>query len=185
MLYDSYVTTERRLDGRSGTRGPLRAPAGNSRRPPALSLAAEQVHRGVIFMQQHSYKQQHSHKDAATEFLTMAASGNVREAYRKHVGADFRHHNPNFRGDAASLMAAMEENAAKNPDKSLRDKAGACRRETWLRSFPGSDRSRRIRAAPWCISSGSRAIASPSSGISARPCRRSRRMRTACSASPW
>lgn len=49
----------------------------------------------------------------------MAASGNIREAYRRHVGADFRHHNPNFRGDAASLMAAMEENAAKNPDKRL------------------------------------------------------------------
>lgn len=70
-------------------------------------------------MQQQSHKQQPSHKEAAREFLTMAASGNVREAYRKHVGADFRHHNPNFRGDAASLMAAMEENAAKNPDKSL------------------------------------------------------------------
>ena len=70
-------------------------------------------------MEQRSHKQQPSHKDAATEFLTMAASGNVREAYRKHVGADFRHHNPNFRGDAASLMAAMEENAAKNPDKRL------------------------------------------------------------------
>jgi hypothetical protein len=32
-------------------------------------------------------------------------------------GPDFRHHNPYFRGDAESLMAAMEENARKNPDK--------------------------------------------------------------------
>jgi predicted SnoaL-like aldol condensation-catalyzing enzyme len=70
-------------------------------------------------MQQHSYKLQHTHKDAATEFLSLVASGNIREAYRKHVDADFRHHNPNFRGDAASLMAAMEKNAAKNPDKSF------------------------------------------------------------------
>ena len=62
---------------------------------------------------------QRSYKDAATEFLTMVAAGNVREAYGKHVAANFRHHNPSFRGDAASLMAAMEENAAKNPDKSF------------------------------------------------------------------
>ena len=60
-----------------------------------------------------------SHKDAATEFLKLAASGKVREAYDKHVGAGFRHHNPHFRGDAASLMEAMEENAAKNPNKLL------------------------------------------------------------------
>lgn len=59
------------------------------------------------------------HKDAAIDFLTLAASGKVREAYRKHVGSEFRHHNPNFRGDAESLMAAMEKNAAENPDKVL------------------------------------------------------------------
>lgn len=70
-------------------------------------------------MQQHAHKQQYSHKDAAREFMTLVASGNVREAYHKHVGANFRHHNPGFRGDAASLMAAMEENGAKNPDKRL------------------------------------------------------------------
>lgn len=62
---------------------------------------------------------QHSHREAATEFLRLAASGSVREAYEKHVGAGFRHHNPYFRGDAASLAAAMEENAAKFPDKKL------------------------------------------------------------------
>jgi predicted SnoaL-like aldol condensation-catalyzing enzyme len=60
-----------------------------------------------------------SHRDAAIEFLTLVASGKVREAYRKHVGPEFRHHNPTFRGDADSLMAAMEENAAKNPSKIL------------------------------------------------------------------
>src|SRR5262245_39866869 len=58
-----------------------------------------------------------SHKKAAVEFLTLAASGKIREAYEKHVGGEFRHHNPHFRGDAASLRKAMEENAAKNPDK--------------------------------------------------------------------
>jgi predicted SnoaL-like aldol condensation-catalyzing enzyme len=60
-----------------------------------------------------------SHKDAAIEFLNLVASGKVREAYRKHIGPDFRHHNPYFRGDAHSLMVGMEENAAKNPDKVL------------------------------------------------------------------
>ena len=60
-----------------------------------------------------------SHKDAAVEFLRLVASGEVRTAYQKHVGAGFRHHNPSFRGDAASLMEAMEQNAAKNPNKLL------------------------------------------------------------------
>ena len=60
-----------------------------------------------------------SHKDAAVEFLKLVASGKVREAYQKHVGPGFRHHNPFFRGDAASLMEAMEQNAAKNPNKVL------------------------------------------------------------------
>jgi predicted SnoaL-like aldol condensation-catalyzing enzyme len=60
-----------------------------------------------------------SRKEAAIEFLKMVASGRVREAYDRHVGAGFRHHNPYFPGDASSLMAAMEENAAKNPNKVL------------------------------------------------------------------
>ncbi|HXZ80277.1 MAG TPA: nuclear transport factor 2 family protein [Terriglobales bacterium] len=58
-----------------------------------------------------------SRKDAAIEFLTLVASGKVREAYQRHVGPGFRHHNPFFRGDAASLMEAMEQNATKNPHK--------------------------------------------------------------------
>ena len=63
--------------------------------------------------------ERHSHKDAAMEFLRLAASGSVREAYQKYVAAGFRHHNPHFRGDAESLAAGMEENAAKFPDKKL------------------------------------------------------------------
>lgn len=58
-------------------------------------------------------------KEAAVEFLTLVATGKVREAYERHVGPGFRHHNPYFRGDADSLRKAMEENAAQNPDKSL------------------------------------------------------------------
>lgn len=61
----------------------------------------------------------HALKDAAIEFLTLVASGRVSEAYERHVGAGFRHHNPYFRGDAASLKEAMQTNAAKNPNKVL------------------------------------------------------------------
>ena len=64
-----------------------------------------------------------SQKDAAIDFLKLVASGKVRDAYRKHVGAAFRHHNPFFRGDAAALMEAMEQNATKNPDKVLEIKS--------------------------------------------------------------
>jgi predicted SnoaL-like aldol condensation-catalyzing enzyme len=58
-------------------------------------------------------------KDAAIEFLTLAASGKVSEAYERHVGLGFRHHNPYFRGDAAALKEAMQANVAKNPGKVL------------------------------------------------------------------
>ena len=59
-------------------------------------------------------------KEAAIEFLTLAASGKVSDAYARHVGFGFRHHNPNFRGDAASLKEAMQENATQNPNKALK-----------------------------------------------------------------
>ena len=58
-------------------------------------------------------------KDAAISFLKMASRGNVRDAYSKFVGPGFRHHNPYFEGSAETLMAAMEENARENPDKTL------------------------------------------------------------------
>ena len=58
-------------------------------------------------------------KEAAISFLKMASSGDVREAYSKFVGPDFRHHNPFFEGSAETLMRGMEENARDNPDKSL------------------------------------------------------------------
>ncbi len=60
-----------------------------------------------------------AHREIAVSFLKLAASGKVREAYSKYVSPDFRHHNPYFRGDRESLMLAMEENAAKNPNKEL------------------------------------------------------------------
>ena len=58
-------------------------------------------------------------KDAAVEFLTLVARGEVDLAYARHVGESFRHHNPWFPGDAASLREAMRGNAQQNPDKTL------------------------------------------------------------------
>jgi predicted SnoaL-like aldol condensation-catalyzing enzyme len=58
-------------------------------------------------------------KEKAVSFLQLVAEGKVREAYESYIGPDFRHHNPYFRGDADSLMHAMEENAAQNPNKVL------------------------------------------------------------------
>ena len=58
-------------------------------------------------------------KETAIDFLRRAASGNVRDAYPKYAAPNFRHHNAYFKGDAESLMRAMEENAKQNPDKTL------------------------------------------------------------------
>jgi predicted SnoaL-like aldol condensation-catalyzing enzyme len=58
-------------------------------------------------------------KEKAVSFLQQVAAGEVREAYRRYISPDFRHHNPFFQGDADSLMLAMEENAKENPDKIL------------------------------------------------------------------
>jgi predicted SnoaL-like aldol condensation-catalyzing enzyme len=58
-------------------------------------------------------------RDAAISFLKMTSSGNVREAYSKFVGPNFKHHNPFFDGSAETLMAALEENARDNPGKTL------------------------------------------------------------------
>lgn len=63
-----------------------------------------------------------SKKEAAISFLSLVASGKVREAYKRHIGPDFLHHNPYFRGDAESLMLAMEESAVENPHKTLQVK---------------------------------------------------------------
>ena len=60
-----------------------------------------------------------NHKEIAKDFLRLAASVHVREAYKKYVGPNFLHHNPFFKGDAPSLMIAMEENAKQFPNKAL------------------------------------------------------------------
>lgn len=56
----------------------------------------------------------------ATAFLRECCAGQVAEAYARYVADGFRHHNPWFAGDAASLREGMAGNAAQFPRKSIR-----------------------------------------------------------------
>ena len=58
-------------------------------------------------------------KESAINFLRLASSGRVREAYTKFIGEGYKHHNPYFEGSAEALEAGMQENADQNPEKSL------------------------------------------------------------------
>lgn len=60
--------------------------------------------------------------DIACEFLRMCARGEVRAAYAQFVAADFVHHNAWFPGDRESLLLAMEQSAAAEPNKSFEPK---------------------------------------------------------------
>jgi len=56
-------------------------------------------------------------KEMATDFLHLASKGKSREAFNLYVGQGFKHHNVYFKGDANTLMTAMEESAKNSPDK--------------------------------------------------------------------
>lgn len=58
-------------------------------------------------------------KEIAQDFLQLAAKGESRIAFGLYVSNNFKHHNPHFKGDADTLMTAMEENAKRNPAKIL------------------------------------------------------------------
>ena len=58
-----------------------------------------------------------SNREMACTFLQLASSGKVDEAYDRFAAAGFRHHNPYYAGDAASLKAGMKQNAADFPNK--------------------------------------------------------------------
>ena len=60
-----------------------------------------------------------SRKEYAISFLELASSGRVREAYETYTAASFRHHNPYFVEDAASLAKGLEDNATQFPNKSF------------------------------------------------------------------
>ena len=54
-------------------------------------------------------------KETAIAFLRLTARGDVDEAFARHAAPDFRHHNPHFAADAATLKTGMKENAARFP----------------------------------------------------------------------
>ncbi len=58
-------------------------------------------------------------KEIALDFLRLAAKGDSREAFKLYVANDFKHHNAYFKGDAETLMLAMEESAKINPNKPI------------------------------------------------------------------
>jgi len=54
-------------------------------------------------------------KETALAFLRLTARGEVDEAFARHAAPGFRHHNPYFAADAATLKTGMKENAARFP----------------------------------------------------------------------
>jgi predicted SnoaL-like aldol condensation-catalyzing enzyme len=56
-------------------------------------------------------------KALAVDFLQKIVAGDIDEAYALHVGPSFRHHNPYFAGDAASLKAGMQQSEAEHSEK--------------------------------------------------------------------
>jgi predicted SnoaL-like aldol condensation-catalyzing enzyme len=54
-------------------------------------------------------------KEVAQDFLILAAEGKSREAFSLYAANGFRHHNVHFKGDAETLIKAMEENARASP----------------------------------------------------------------------
>ena len=56
-------------------------------------------------------------KEISKDFLTLCAFGNPREAFKLYVSKNFQHHNAYFKGDADSLMTAMEESGKGNSNK--------------------------------------------------------------------
>ena len=58
-------------------------------------------------------------KRAAVEFLTLATSGKIDQAYEKYVDMQGKHHNPYFAAGFAALKKGMIENHAQFPNKRL------------------------------------------------------------------
>ena len=57
--------------------------------------------------------------EIAATFLRMCARGEVRAAFERFVAPGFVHHNAWFPGDRQSLLVAMEQSAAGEPNKSF------------------------------------------------------------------
>ncbi|HEX5001855.1 MAG TPA: nuclear transport factor 2 family protein [Bacteroidia bacterium] len=55
-------------------------------------------------------------KEIASDFLELTAKGHSLKAFEQYAGSNFKHHNAYFKGDATSLMTAMQESARQNPE---------------------------------------------------------------------
>lgn len=58
-------------------------------------------------------------KDIAQNFLKLAAKGDSHSAFQLYASENFKHHNAHFKGDAETLILAIEESAKKNPNKTF------------------------------------------------------------------
>ena len=58
-------------------------------------------------------------KEIGKDFLTLCAFGNPRKGFTLYVDDTLKHHNAFFKGDANSLIIAMEESAKENPNRVL------------------------------------------------------------------
>lgn len=56
-------------------------------------------------------------KEIAQQFLTLCAKGESRLAFELYAAKEMKHHNPWFKGEADTLMIAMEEEGIRNPTK--------------------------------------------------------------------
>lgn len=56
-------------------------------------------------------------KEIGKDFLTLCAAGKSRQAFKLYTNNNFKHHNPFFKGDAYSLMVAMEDSSKVNPNR--------------------------------------------------------------------
>jgi predicted SnoaL-like aldol condensation-catalyzing enzyme len=56
-------------------------------------------------------------KELALDFLKHIIAGRIQAAYADHVAPGFVHHNPYFKGDAASLLKGMADSEEHFPDK--------------------------------------------------------------------
>lgn len=57
--------------------------------------------------------------DIAKDFLQLASSGKVEEAYSNYVSTDFIHHNQYFQGSREALKKAMAEAHETSPNKRI------------------------------------------------------------------
>ncbi len=58
-----------------------------------------------------------SNKAAACDFLNLIVANRIDEAYSRHVGAGFVHHNPYFSSDADTLRKGMQDSEHTHPHK--------------------------------------------------------------------